>query len=55
LSQNPSLDLPNQEKNNTELFIDALYTKDKGGIGSRLSDQEISDLLEEGRILAKEK
>jgi len=34
---------------------DALYTKGEGVIGSRWLDQEISNLLEEGRILAGEK
>jgi len=47
----PVVDLPSQEKNQYWAVYwwgnDALYTKDKEG-----SDQEISDLLEEGRILA---
>jgi len=52
----PVKTFPIKKRINTELFIDrkwALYTKGKRGIRSARSDQEISDLSEEGKILAE--
>jgi len=47
---------PIKKRINNELFIDrkgGFVYKSKGGIGSPRSDQEIKDLLEEGKSIGK--